>query len=446
MNCREIQDLLTPYLLGDLEPAQAADVRAHLQTCELCRNSVEDLQATLQLLREGLKDTAAMPLRLPETFILQFKKRRWRRPRISKPKPAPRRWWVSVTQYAAVAAVLLILAGLMLPNLSSVREKARRVNDLSNLNGIWKSASAWGLNPSDSFRPAFPPSLDELAKEANLPPEMLVNPETGKPIEYYPGARSSDGDRPLLVSHGKGGMNVVKVTGQGMWVADGTPEAVALTRQLAGLPKQVASVPKQTRAKGPRSSVIDYWKDISGRFLRSSDDSQKVAIRGSFDEGAVMVLPPSEAPPPPPKAKSIADANFKQLQSVRSFQKSWGVSGGESGESRGGVGSVYEVSESPSAGKDEYASAAHARSDKSADALRLKESEGTEREEESAKPLEFAALSSIRRDSSRLTADIAGPPTMPKQETEAETKEVRVTTTAAAVKTAVTRITVAAPA
>ncbi|MDP2989851.1 MAG: hypothetical protein Q8O57_04725, partial [Kiritimatiellota bacterium] len=38
------------------------------------------------------------------------------------------------------------------------------------------------------------------------------------------------------------------------------------------------------------------------------------------------------------------------------------------------------------------------------------------------------------------------PPPMPKQETKAETKEVKVTTTAAAVKTAVTRITVAAPA
>lgn len=40
----------------------------------------------------------------------------------------------------------------------------------------------------------------------------------------------------------------------------------------------------------------------------------------------------------------------------------------------------------------------------------------------------------------------APPPPMPKQETKAETKEVKVTTTAAAVKTAVTRITVAAPA
>ncbi|MFH1970038.1 MAG: DUF4159 domain-containing protein, partial [Verrucomicrobiota bacterium] len=38
------------------------------------------------------------------------------------------------------------------------------------------------------------------------------------------------------------------------------------------------------------------------------------------------------------------------------------------------------------------------------------------------------------------------PPPMPKQETKAETKEVKVTTTAAAIKTTVTRITVAAPA
>lgn len=150
MNCREIQDLLTPYLLGDLDPAQAANVRDHLQTCALCQASVEDLQATLQLLREGLADTSAVPLRLPEKFILQFNKRRWRSPWVVKRKPAPRRWWVSITELAAVAAVFLILAGLMLPNLASDRGRARRASDMANVPAVRKYASA---SPMSAARP-----------------------------------------------------------------------------------------------------------------------------------------------------------------------------------------------------------------------------------------------------------------------------------------------------
>jgi len=38
-----------------------------------------------------------------------------------------------------------------------VRENARRVNCLSNMNGLYKAATTWGLDPSDTFRPSFPP-------------------------------------------------------------------------------------------------------------------------------------------------------------------------------------------------------------------------------------------------------------------------------------------------
>ncbi|MCA1809677.1 MAG: von Willebrand factor type A domain-containing protein, partial [Lentisphaerae bacterium] len=105
--------------------------------------------------------------------------------------------------------------------------------DLSNLNAIYKQASRWGLEPSDSFRPAFPPSLNEIAKD--LPQEMLVNPSTQIPVEYYPGARDSDVNRPVLVSRGADGWNVVFSAGQGRWIDDGTPEAEELDRQLAAI-------------------------------------------------------------------------------------------------------------------------------------------------------------------------------------------------------------------
>ena len=242
MNCRDIRDNLTPYLLGDLDPARAAEVRAHVQDCAACRAEAEDMQAALQFLRKSLADTPGTPAQLPEKFTRQFQKRNRRRPRVVRQGAAPRRWRFRIVEFAAVAAILLVLAGLLLPNTASVRERARRVNDLSNLNGLWKAASAWGLEPVNTWRPAFPDSIDDVMKESGLTPEILVNTETKQPVEYYPGASDTDGNRPLLVSRGKTGRNVVTVSGQGRWVADGTPEAEALNRQLAELPKQFATV------------------------------------------------------------------------------------------------------------------------------------------------------------------------------------------------------------
>ena len=120
---------------------------------------------------------------------------------------------------SVIIGVIAIVAGLFFPNLAALREKAQRVNDLENLNAIWKIISSWGLTPSNS---GTPPSLDLLVKRKLITPDMLINHETGKPIEYYP-ASYSNGNSVVLVSRGKHGMSVVKVAGQGMWVDNGNP-------------------------------------------------------------------------------------------------------------------------------------------------------------------------------------------------------------------------------
>ena len=65
----------------------------------------------------------------------------------------------TLVELLVVIAIIAILAGLLLPNLAAVREKGRRVNCMSNLNGIFKVAAAWGLDPKDPDRASFPPSL-----------------------------------------------------------------------------------------------------------------------------------------------------------------------------------------------------------------------------------------------------------------------------------------------
>ncbi len=161
----------------------------------------------------------------------------------------------TLVELLVVIAIIALLAGLLLPNLASVREKARRVNCLSNQNGLFKAISAWGLNPADSFRPAFPRTNISVAlslEGGGITPEMFICPtaageygtkpavtlsnmaDTNSNYNYWMYRTDKDGDKVIICDqHGpltnglpdqwggnhlfEGG-NVVKVGGNGLWV------------------------------------------------------------------------------------------------------------------------------------------------------------------------------------------------------------------------------------
>lgn len=75
MNCREIREVLSPYLDGELSPSEAAEVTVHLGACEICRGELQALRLTSRL-------AASLPARrlkmdLAETVVAQASQSTW---------------------------------------------------------------------------------------------------------------------------------------------------------------------------------------------------------------------------------------------------------------------------------------------------------------------------------------------------------------------------------
>lgn len=335
MKCSDINESLTPYLLGDLDAAQDDRVRAHLAECATCRTEAQALEQTLGLLREAMSDRSAMPERLHEARKAQVCQSE------AAPIPGdgapPRRlihWKMPNLHLAEIAAVLvigLLLAGLFLPNLGRSRESARRVNTLSNMNGVFKAAAAWGLDPRDSFRPPFPPDfIEALAAENGVSKDMLVSTTTRQPFEYYgAGLGAGDGDKALVVSREKDGCYIVKASGAGMWIPKGEPlpipegvkpqildpakfEAARMAakqhRSAPQAPMQVASVKTEKQAAKDSAAQIVNLRQIEAGKKEGAKDPWTSSPSGSELVGSgYMKAYPAKSPAESPPADTAQD-------------------------------------------------------------------------------------------------------------------------------------------
>ncbi|MQL52538.1 DUF4349 domain-containing protein [Desulfofundulus thermobenzoicus] len=103
MRCQQIQELLSTYLDGELEPSRLSQIEAHLCRCPACRNQWEDLKAAMDMLRD-LPDIAP-----PANFSEQLKQKLKRRNLFSPSRTAR---WFGRGGIFAVAAVLAVALGL----------------------------------------------------------------------------------------------------------------------------------------------------------------------------------------------------------------------------------------------------------------------------------------------------------------------------------------------
>ena len=174
--CRKVRGLLRRYALGTLGFSATARVGDHIAACERCREALDAERQTLGTLDQ---------LRLAEpsrdlTAAVMDKVRR-----VEEGETLPRpsfRIPAFVYTYAAVVAVVGILAAVFLPVLSGHREAARRQSSANNLKQIGIALKMYANENNGKFPPLAPYQgvwmldLERLYPEYLTDPLVLVNP------------------------------------------------------------------------------------------------------------------------------------------------------------------------------------------------------------------------------------------------------------------------------
>ncbi|MDA0323477.1 MAG: von Willebrand factor type A domain-containing protein [Verrucomicrobia bacterium] len=122
MNCHDIEERITNYLLGDLDEAEALEVMHHIESCESCRAVAGEIEPTLDDLRAALAaDTDAFGT-LSKDQHAELRAIVYRGT-IDNAEPAERNkiiQWIVEPHYilakaAASVAILLVIGSLLLP-------------------------------------------------------------------------------------------------------------------------------------------------------------------------------------------------------------------------------------------------------------------------------------------------------------------------------------------
>ena len=148
MKCDQIQPLLTSYQLGDLTSVQASEVDDHLSTCEDCRALLQEIEPTLDLLRDALAVPTPAPKALSGEHRLRIRETLLRK----SGKLVP---WVFREQrrLTAVAAVLLVSGFLYIVSIPMRRLKRAASVDKSR---VYPSSEVRVMEPASGETAGVP--------------------------------------------------------------------------------------------------------------------------------------------------------------------------------------------------------------------------------------------------------------------------------------------------
>jgi anti-sigma-K factor RskA len=125
---RRILELLPDYHLGHLPSGEAREVERHLETCEECREALEEISGALDVLPfVAVQEEPSAHLKARILAEIREEEPAPEAPEAREPyEPAGRRWWL-VAPLAAAAAVCLVALGALGWAYLDLREQNRQL-------------------------------------------------------------------------------------------------------------------------------------------------------------------------------------------------------------------------------------------------------------------------------------------------------------------------------
>jgi type II secretory pathway pseudopilin PulG len=185
------------------------------------------------------------------------------------------------------ALIIFVAATMLLPALSSSKKKAQSLSAMNNLKRIGFAAQTAASDANGTL----PSSLDELTNQ-QVPPAVLIDPQSGKPFVYAVGGRNLD----MLQSNTVLAYSPEDKNGRVVLLADGTVE----------------HADRERFAKLTNQMVLALAKD---------NESSAAQFEGATYASAPVAAPPAAAPllRPPSNINGFETSNGEvsdQLQQV----------------------------------------------------------------------------------------------------------------------------------
>ncbi|WP_338824251.1 hypothetical protein MHOCP_23430 [Moorella humiferrea] len=176
MRCLEARELFSPYLDGELPPAERERLRQHLEECRACSSELRAWQDISLALRQTGAPVAAPPGLLAEAAARLAARRR--------PWQGVRRWAA-----AAAAAVLLVAGSLGYAGLGLWQQ-------LPAITAAWQHEGGQQVAVANPDAGKEPPAVNLLPESGSIQPE--------KPAGQQPGGGETPGKDQAPVNSGGG--------------------------------------------------------------------------------------------------------------------------------------------------------------------------------------------------------------------------------------------------
>ncbi len=366
MNCNKYSKLITDMRADEISPANKALLDEHLSNCETCAQELRLMAKTFEKTQEALKNQKISDSLEAHNYRKIFsaeknplKKNIFWKWLLDRPERLPSDLPVLkiAFNFMIIFALLAILVGMLLPALSSARERARRINSGSNLKQIGLAVRMYSHEYSDRFSTGEGKELHDHGDYAQFMAPTQNEDKSNAQAKVLPLNKIADSKK-ISETPPSGSMGFVDGHAQGFSETVSSAETAGTDKSEAApdISLQSAPVRKLETAK------LKERQDIA----RDSDSY-------SYDEKK-MDAPAFPASPPPAAKPSSSPSKAKELQSKENNRKQLEleVSDLEAGEKKGSVDELQILD----SGTVAYDSIAASKFEKDNSERKIEESEG----------------------------------------------------------------------